>query len=107
MKMIRAGLLLGGTLLSSCATVGRTNRLRVGMSKEEAISVMGTPKSTSASDSIEYLEYSLLDKFMGKHHEYYIALRNNKVFEYGKSDIFRDAPCPKAVNAGSEKIYNP
>ena len=52
MDRIRIGFLFGGALLSSCATVGKMNQLRIGMSKAEAISVMGSPKTTSASDSI-------------------------------------------------------
>jgi hypothetical protein len=92
-----------GMLLSSCATVGKTNQLRIGMSKDEAISLMGDPKSTTASDSIVILNYSLLESFMGRYHPYYILLRDNKVSEYGKSDDFRGAQCPKMETIGSEK----
>ena len=73
------------------------------MSKDEALSIMGDPKSTSASDSIVILNYSLLESFMGRYHPYYIMLRDGKVSEYGKSDDFRGARCPKAETMSSEK----
>lgn len=81
-------------ILAACATTGRTNHLRIGMSKQEAISVMGAPRSTSASDSVEYLDYSLTDGFLGSHRPYYIALRNNKVSEFGERADAR-VPCPR------------
>jgi hypothetical protein len=57
LKIILITAVLAG-LLAGCSTPD-TNALRLGMTKEEAIRVMGNPDSVSAQGAYEYLNYTL------------------------------------------------
>ena len=47
--------------LVGCVTMStQMNSLRVGMTKDEVIKVMGEPLSTSAKESLEYLNFHYL-----------------------------------------------
>ncbi len=90
MKIMMLLLCLG--LLFGCAASARKmNRLSIGMTKPEAIRVMGTPKSTSASQGVEYLIYILdasrFDALLPE--EYYVRVQNGAVDGYGR---VRDLP---------------
>jgi hypothetical protein len=51
--------LVAGMLLAACATAGKIGGVRIGMTKDEAIAVMGPPASVSAQGQAEYLNYAL------------------------------------------------
>ena len=79
-------------VLAGCATsAGKMNGLSVGITKQEAIRIMGKPKSTSASQGVEYLIYVLdaskVDLLPPT--DYYVRLSDGKVDSYGR---VRDLP---------------
>jgi len=78
-------------LLGCAASAKKMNRLSVGMTKPEAIRVMGSPKSTSATHGVEYLIYILdasrTDALLPD--EYFVRIVNGQVDGYGR---VRDLP---------------
>jgi hypothetical protein len=75
-------------LLIGCATAPKMNRLSLGMTKEEVISVMGKPASTSsAGESVELLHYHLSPTGGPILHliteEYFVKMLSGKVVAYG------------------------
>src|SRR5580693_7287835 len=46
-------------LLAGCATAEKLNDVRIGMTKDQVIALLGTPDSTSAQANVEYLTYYL------------------------------------------------
>ena len=91
MDMKRVALLvLAMLVLTACASTSeRTNQLRLGMSQQQVIEVMGLPDSTSAMDDVVFLKYFLssyrLALFGDK---YYVRLTNGKVDAYGRYGDF-------------------
>jgi len=88
-------LLLVCLFLASCATSKRLNRISVGMSKQEAISILGEPVSISQSGpDIEYLNYEFFDArsagnpWGNGYNTYYVLLNKGIVEEYGRPGDF-------------------
>jgi hypothetical protein len=77
-------------MLIGCTIMPRTADLRIGMTKEEAIKVMGTPSSVSAQANYEYLNYTLSESsgYMTMNRPYYIRLVDGKVESYGFTGQF-------------------
>jgi hypothetical protein len=89
MKTLHKLLLTTTLLLVGCATAPKMNKLSLGMTKPEVISIMGTPDSTSAPvGGVEILNYKLSPKggpFMNLVTEdYFVKLVSGKVDSYGK-----------------------
>ena len=89
---MRILILVALLVLVGCASSPKKmNKLAVGMTKTEVVSVMGKPKSTSASQGNEYLIYvmdaSRVDHLMPE--SYYVKLVGGKVEGYGR---VRDLP---------------
>ena len=78
-------------LLGCASSAKKMNALNVGMTKSDVIQVMGIPKSTSASQGVEYLIYifdaSRTDAILPE--EYYVRIVAGKVDAYGR---VRDLP---------------
>jgi hypothetical protein len=76
------------TLLMGCATAQKLNRLNLGMTKQEVISVMGAPDTTGAQGDREYLVYRLSDtkveSFVGFTEPYVVELKGGKVEAFGR-----------------------
>jgi len=72
-------------LLVGCATSSRMNKVNIGMSKSEILSVMGTPTSKSAEGNKEVLKYKLYGGGKGvmSPRIYHIVLENDKVVSFG------------------------
>ena len=77
------------------------NRLNLGMTKQEVVSVLGEPNSTAApGGGIEILRYNLTspaDDPLHIHHisnEYFVKLVNDKVQSYGKMGDFDSTKDP-------------
>ncbi len=68
------------------ASARKTNDMRLGMSKTEVIQVMGTPNSAKGRGDEEIFEYILEDAG-----QYWIAFKNEKVFQYGRAGDFDSA----------------
>jgi hypothetical protein len=86
-------------IAAGCATAHKMNRLSLGMSKQEVISVMGTPTSTaSPGEGQEILRYNLSatadDAYYGITDEYYVRLINGIVDSYGRMGDFDSAKDP-------------
>ncbi len=94
MKMKRILSLLTIVLLAGCAApmTGKMNNLSLGMTKAEALKVMGPPDSVAATDGIEYLNYrlatSLLDTDGSDTSDYFVQIKNGVVSGYGKRGDF-------------------
>jgi len=89
MKILHILILAGIIALAGCATAPKMNRLCVGMTKQDVISVMGRPDSTSTlDDGVELLHYKLSPQggpFMNLiTDEYAVKMVNEKVVSYGK-----------------------
>jgi hypothetical protein len=77
--------LLAGVLLAGCQTSEKLNDIRIGMSKAEVHSILGTPDSTSAQANVEYMTYYLeSDSGYGRDQPYMIRLVNGKVESFGR-----------------------
>ena len=93
---------LSWVLTALCAFAGcgvppsRTNQLSIGMTKQEAISVMGQPMSTAApGNGVEILRYHLYDAWgTGIQMEYFVRIVNGKVDSYGKVGDFDSTKDP-------------
>src|SRR3989344_4688381 len=84
--------------VSACATAHKISQVRIGMTKEEVIAVMGPPTSTSAQGTREYLNYALSETddhaFAGITTPYYVRLINSKVESYGRAGDFDSTKTP-------------
>src|SRR5579862_9480765 len=67
-------------LLAGCATADKLNSIHIGMSKDEVVSLLGKPDSTSAQANVEYLTYYLEnDANYGRDQPYMIRVVDGKV----------------------------
>lgn len=85
-------------LVSACATANKISGVRLGMTKDEVVKVMGEPASVSAQGGAEYLNYALSETddeaFMGFTRQYFVRLINGKVESYGRSGDFDSTKTP-------------
>ena len=87
--------------LYGCAGTPKMNRLSVGMTKAEVISVMDRePDSTSAQGGVEYLTYLLWRDFWDRRpgdysDRFFVRLINGKVESYGKAGDFDSTKVPE------------
>lgn len=80
-------LCLLAAFLSGCAASGKMNSLHIGMTKQQAITALGSPTSTSARGNVEYLNYRLSPGiFMVD--DYFVKIESGKVVEFGRSGDF-------------------
>jgi len=63
------------------------NKVNLGMTKTEVIEAIGNPKSTSASEDIEYLRYKFMTDGLFTA-EYYVRLQQGKVDAFGRIGDF-------------------
>src|SRR5688572_30493894 len=86
--------LLAILLFAGCAAPRTTkmNSLSIGMTKAEALKVMGQPDSVAATDGVEYLNYrlatSMLDTDGSDTSDYFVQIKNGVVAGYGKRGDF-------------------
>jgi hypothetical protein len=72
-------------LLAGCQSSEALNNVRIGMTKTEVTSLLGTPDSTSAQANVEYLTYYLAaDSGNGRDQAYMVRLVNGKVESFGR-----------------------
>ena len=97
-----------GIFLIGCATAHKISGVRMGMTKEEVIKVMGPPVSTSAKGNTEYLNYALSetsdDAFYGITRPYYVRIMNGRVDSYGRLGDFDSTQKPTVRIETDEKI---
>lgn len=73
------------SILAGCAA--KTNDIRIGMTREEVVAVMGTPASTSEMGREAYLKYRLYADWIFPE-RYYVRLTDGKVDAYGRVGDF-------------------
>jgi hypothetical protein len=84
-KKILAIALLASVLLVGCETSAKLNDVRIGMSKADVQSLLGTPDSTSAQANVEYMTYYLTSEAgYGRDQPYMVRLVNGKVESFGR-----------------------
>lgn len=87
--------------LYGCASTPKMNRLSVGLTKTEVISVMGRePDSSSAKGDVEYLTYLLWRDFWDRRpgdysDRFFVRLIGGKVESYGKNGDFDSTKVPE------------
>ena len=71
--------------LTGCATSSELNKLQIGMSRQEVLTLLGTPDSTSAQANVEYLTYYLESAAgNGREQPYMVRLVNGRVESFGR-----------------------
>lgn len=84
--------------MSACATAEKIGSVRLGMTKQEVIAVMGPPASVSAQGRSEYLNYALSETddqaFSGVTRPYYVRLIDGRVDSYGRTGDFDSTKTP-------------
>ena len=95
MKIVSTLILVSVMVIAGCATAHKMNRLSLGMTKQEVISVMGRPTSTaSPGKGQEILRYNLSatndDAYDGITDEYYVRLINGIVDSYGDHGVHQN-----------------
>ena len=96
-------LIVATLFLAGCVapTTYRMNNLALGMSKAEAIAVMGAPRSVAATDGVEILVYRLattaLDTDGSDTSDYFVKLVEGKVAAYGQRGDFDSTKDPTIV----------
>ena len=92
--------------MSACATAEKIGGVRLGMTKQEVIAVMGPPASVSAQGRSEYLNYALSETddqaFYGVTRPYYVRLIDGRVDSYGRTGDFDSTKTP-AVRLESDQ----
>jgi hypothetical protein len=73
-------------LLVGCSSAQGLNAIHVGMTKQEVISVLGSPTSSSAQGGAEILGYNLYSGFFSPvwYQNYYVQLVQGEVVSYGQ-----------------------
>lgn len=105
--MIFAPFLFFAILLTGCGyTAEQLNSIRIGMTKDQVIGILGQPDSTSAQANIEYLTYYLTTdngRVYAGNQPYSVRLVDGKVESFGRFmqlfDIYNRPPAGSAVNA--------
>jgi len=94
----------------SCATSKKLNRISVGMSKQQAISLLGQPASVSSpGGGVEYLNYKFSETsdeaYYGITKPYYVLIVDGKVKQYGRHGDFGVTKDP-TININSKSDIN-
>ena|SRR3989344_8737628 len=88
-------------LMTGCYSMAhKMNSVNIGMTKQEVISVLGSPTSTSAKEGVEYLNYRLYETISdttgaGKTTPYFVRIINGKVDSYGRLGDFDSTKPPE------------
>ena len=76
------------SLIFGCAgSAKKLNGVRLGMTRNEVIQVMGEPDHISAREKVEYLNYNLISETIFSD-EYFIRLTDGKVDVFGRRGDF-------------------
>jgi Short C-terminal domain/SmpA / OmlA family len=95
-------------LLAGCATADRLNQIRIGMTKDQVVAIMGTPDSTSAQANMEYYTYYLLNESQyGRDQPYMIRFVDSKVESFGRFAQLFDAYNRPAVGTPQAGMASP
>ena len=85
MKLANLALLAAALLFAGCMTAEKLNGIKIGMTKDQVIALLGTPDSTSAQANVEYMTYYLASNVnYGRDLPYSIRLVDGKVESFGR-----------------------
>ena len=97
-KVLALSAIVGLVAIYGCATAGKINRVRLGMTKEEVIHSIGSPVSVSAQGNTEYLNYALSETgdqaFYGFTRPYFVRVVDGKVESFGRMGDFDSTKTP-------------
>jgi hypothetical protein len=90
MRLIIVALLI---VVSGCATTSKKmNKLSLGMTKEQVMKIMGEPTSASATDGVEYMNYTLYESGtanqLGIGTPYFVRIKGGAVESFGRAGDF-------------------
>lgn len=95
MARLLFALVVTAILMTGCATAAnKMNSVHIGMTKQEVVSVLGPPASTSAKEGVEYLNYNLFEPVYGIK-PYFVRIINEKVDSYGRLGDFDSTKPPE------------
>jgi hypothetical protein len=84
-SLITALALFVVALLAGCASAEKLNDIRIGMTKDQVVTLLGKPDSTSAQANVEYLTYYLEgDSEYGRDRPYMVRVVDGKVESFGR-----------------------
>ena len=78
---------LAALLLLGCAGAGKMNSVQLGMTKDQVISAIGNPSSTSEMGNTQYLKYQLCSDWIFTD-RYYVRLTDGSVDAFGRVGDF-------------------
>jgi hypothetical protein len=78
---------LAALLLMGCAGASKLNSVRLGMTKDQVISAVGSPSSTSEMGNTQYLKYQLCSDWIFTD-RYYVRLTDGQVDAFGRVGDF-------------------
>jgi hypothetical protein len=84
-KIQLLALILIGALFAGCATSDQMNRIRIGMTKDQVVDILGKPDSMSGQANVVYLTYYLeAPNRYEQEQPYMIRLVDGKVESFGR-----------------------
>jgi hypothetical protein len=83
-KIIISLVLLLAALFTGCTTADKLNDIRIGMTKDQVVTLLGQPDSTSAQANIEYLTYYFSNDGSYRDQPYMVRLVEGKVESFGR-----------------------
>ena len=101
MTRISFAMLVFVILMTGCYPMSsRMNSVSIGMTKQEVISALGSPSSTSAKEGTEYLNYQFYERIadttgFGRTKPYFVRIFNGKVDSYGVLGDFDSTKTPE------------
>jgi len=78
---------LAALVLLGCASAGKMNAVQLGMTRDQVISAIGTPSSTSEMGNTQYLKYQLCSDWIFTD-RYYVRLTDGSVDAFGRVGDF-------------------
>jgi len=78
---------LAALLLLGCASASKMNSVQLGMTKDQVISAIGPPSSTSEMGNTQYLKYQLCSDWIFTD-RYYVRLTDGSVDAFGRVGDF-------------------
>jgi hypothetical protein len=78
---------LGLAVVTVLGCASQLNQVKLGMTKDQVISAVGAPSSTSAMENTEYLKYQLCSDWIFSD-RYYVRLTDGKVDAFGRVGDF-------------------
>ncbi len=86
-------------------TADKMNSISVGMTREQAIEILGIPSSTSAIGNKTYLSYTLRERHRGMQ-DFFVRLVDGKIEAFGRRGDFDSTKVPESKTTLDINIKN-